>query len=456
MRSWIMKKLGISESGLETEFLPAALEVTETPPSPIGRAILLVIMFFAVFAICWACLGKTDVVAIASGKIIPSGKVKTIQLLEIGVIRRIAVEEGQHVNKGDILIEMDTTSTQASIEQLERDSIESQYELARINALLKWEPEGTDLPRLILPDTTSPALQDVISVYHERVREDAETLRSQLTVLNSEIKQHNAKLAAASFRVEKLSKLLPISEKWARSLKKLYDDGMGSEYDWLVRESERITAEQDLREEKQHVEEIRAAIQSSNKRKQQAIAVFRKDLLDKKSNTTVLLEKLTQELVKARRVNTLKNITAPVSGRVQQLAAHTVGGVINEAEPVMVIVPDDCKLEVEAQILNKDVGFVHAGQQAEIKIEAFPYTQYGTIDGKVKSISGDAIQIERQGLVYLGRFELEKDRLTVDGNDVILAPGMAVTAEVKIRQRRLIEFFLSPLLKYSDESLRER
>lgn len=260
--------------------------------------------------------------------------------------------------------------------QLERDLIESQYDLARIKSLLEWEPEGSVLPRLELPGSTSPALQSVVSVYHERVREDAETLMSQLSVLNSEIKQFDARLAAASFRVEKLSKLLTISEKWPRSLKKLYEDGMGRQYDWLVRESETITAEQDLRAEKQQVEEIKAAIQSSNKRKKQVVAVFRKDLLDKKSDIAIRIEKLTQELVKARRVNTLKNFTAPVFGRVQQLAAHTVEGVINEAEPVMVIVNYDCMLEVEAKILNKDLGFVYVGQQAEIKVKAFSYTQY--------------------------------------------------------------------------------
>ena len=165
---------------------------------------------------------------------------------------------------------------------------------------------------------------------------------------------------------------------------------------------------------------------------------------------------LAQEKVKAEDRGRLLRLTAPVGGTVQQLAVHTVGGVVTPAQPLMVIVPGDNPLEVEAFVANKDIGFVRNDQVAEIKVETFPFTKYGTLPGKVMQVSGNAIQDEKRGLVYAARVKLEKATLNVDGKTVNLSPGMAVTVEIKTGKRRVIDYFLSPLLQYGDESLRER
>ncbi|HAS88423.1 MAG TPA: HlyD family type I secretion periplasmic adaptor subunit, partial [Desulfovibrio sp.] len=149
-------------------------------------------------------------------------------------------------------------------------------------------------------------------------------------------------------------------------------------------------------------------------------------------------------------------LTAPVDGEVQQLSVHTIGGVVKEAQPLMVIVPERSKLEVEASILNRDIGFVKEGQHAEIKLEAFPYTEYGSIPGEVISVSSDAVQDREGRLTFLCRVKLNQDFIPVNGQKVKLIPGMRATAEVAIRKRRLITYFLSPLMKYKTESLRER
>ncbi len=152
----------------------------------------------------------------------------------------------------------------------------------------------------------------------------------------------------------------------------------------------------------------------------------------------------------------LPPLASPVDGTVQQLSVHTEGGVVTEAQPLMVIVPSDNPLEVEAFFENKDIGFVKAGQEAEVKIETFQYTKYGTIDAEVSSVSHDAINDEKRGLIYSSRVRMARTRLMVDGTEVGLSPGMAVTVEVKTGQRRVIEYFLAPLLQHTSESLRER
>lgn len=152
----------------------------------------------------------------------------------------------------------------------------------------------------------------------------------------------------------------------------------------------------------------------------------------------------------------MPRLAAPVDGIVQQLAIHTIGGVVTPAQPLMVIVPESQKLEIEAMVLNKDIGFVSANQPAEIKLEAFPFTKYGIIDGTVSQVSSDAIQDEKQGLVYAARIAMTQSSINVDGKQVNLSPGMAVTTEIKTGKRRIIEYLLGPVLQYRQESLRER
>ena len=145
-----------------------------------------------------------------------------------------------------------------------------------------------------------------------------------------------------------------------------------------------------------------------------------------------------------------------MAGVVQQLAVHTVGGVVTPAQELMVIVPADSRIEVESMVLNKDIGFVHSGQEAEIKVESFPFTRYGTIVGEVKFVSRDAVADETLGLVYPARMKMAKTTILSGSTEVPLAPGMAVTVEIKTGKRRLIEYLLAPLQRYRDESLRER
>jgi hemolysin D len=186
------------------------------------------------------------------------------------------------------------------------------------------------------------------------------------------------------------------------------------------------------------------------------VADARRTNLERLNEAREHISLVEQDLIKARQSEWLTKLTAPVSGTVQQLAVRTVGGVVTAAQPLLLIVPEEHTLEIEAFLENKDVGFVLAGQEASVKIEAFPYTRYGIVPGTVTTVSDDAINDEKLGLVYSLRVALARSTIPVNGVDVKLAPGMAVTADVKTGQRRVIEYFLGPLAEYSAESLRER
>ena len=186
-----------------------------------------------------------------------------------------------------------------------------------------------------------------------------------------------------------------------------------------------------------------------------------------------------QDLIKTGERARLERLTAPIDGVVQQLAVHTVGGVVTPAQALLVLVPTDSHLEIQALVPNRDIGFVHAGQRADIKVDTFPYTRYGLLNGEVESVSADAVTADQRSdksdqhvdsvsaskdardtgtnePVYEARVSLDRTQMQIDENTVNLAPGMAVTVEIKTGSHRVISYLLSPLLRYGHESLRER
>ena len=229
-----------------------------------------------------------------------------------------------------------------------------------------------------------------------------------------------------------------------------------AEQTWLELEEQRIEQQQELAALKSRTDQVEASIREAREQRVALDAEFRGRLLTKLAETERRIDQLQQERVKASQRRDLKRMTAPVGGVVQQLAVHTIGGVVTPAQELMKIVPESESLEVEAWVLNKDIGFVQEGQAAEVKIETFPFTRYGTIDAEMLDVSNDAITDEHKGLVYAARVLMKDSVIRVGEKLVNLTPGMAVTVEVKTGKRRLIEFILSPLLRYKSESLGER
>jgi len=304
----------------DREFLPAALEIQETPASPVGRITMISLCLFVVIAVLWAVFGKVDIIAVGEGRIIPNGHVKLIQPFETGVVAAIHVQNGQKVKKGDLLVELDITQT------------------------------------------------------------DADRLR--------------------------LEKQLPIAREKFKITQKLYKQGASSKFDLLTHEKDLIQMEQDL----------------------------------KKAQQRVLLQ----------------NLSSPIDGIVQELQIHTIGGIVTPAQELMKVVPQNVSLEAEIMLANKDIGFVEEGQDVKIKLEAFPFTKYGMIDGTVLHVSNDAIQDEDLGPVFSARISMDKSTIQIEKRLVQLSPGMSLSGEIKTGYRRIIEYFLSPILKYKAEVIRER
>lgn len=434
-------------AGPEVEFLPAVLEIQETPPSPVGRAVGATIVGVFLAAILWAGFGEMDIVAIAQGKIIPSGHSKVIQPLESGVIRAIYVRDGQEVSIGQVLIDLDPTAAVADRDRLSNEYFSARIEAARLRALLAGKPE-LDPP--MGADSTLVGLQQ--RMLHEQLAEyDARVKAAQYLIA-----QRRAALQATRETIERLETTVPIQAQRAEAYKKLVEQQYVSQVEYLAAEKLRIEEVQELERQKEILRQDMAALSEAEENYHAFQSEFRQGRHAELATVETKILSLAQDLIKAEQRSGLQRLTAPTDGVVQQLAVHTVGGVVTPAQQLMVVVPREHQLEVEAWVENKDIGFVRAGQPVVTKVESFPFTRYGTIEGSLMTVSHDAVPLEKGGLVFAARVALDRSTMQVEGTEVNLSPGMAVTVEIKTGTRRLLEFFLSPLLRGVQEAARER
>ncbi|MET1081423.1 MAG: HlyD family type I secretion periplasmic adaptor subunit [Pseudomonas sp.] len=438
----------------EVQFLPAALALQDQPVHPAPRIIQWLLMAFAALALLWACLGKIDVVATASGKIVPSGKSKVIQPNDVAVVKAIHVQDGQRVKAGDLLVELDGQITGADVQRLKNDRLAAQVDAARAAALLEAIQSKQPPASLaaLIPEA-SPAQQQAAQRW---LQGQYLELSSQLEQVDAEIEQRAAELHSARGTVSALQITLPITRQLETDYQRLLEKNFVAKHAYLEKQQIRLDQERELALQQSRVQEVSAAQKAAARRREGVLAQTRRAMLDLQSEAEQRSAALAQELKKAEQLDRLTQLTAPVDGTVQQLAIHTDGGVVTEAQPLMVIVPSDQPVEVEAMLENKDIGFVRPGQEVEIKVETFTFTKYGIIHGTVQSISNDAIEDEKRGLVYSTRILLKESHIQVGENLIALSPGMAVRAEVKTDKRKVIDYFLSPLKEYKDESLKER
>jgi membrane fusion protein, hemolysin D len=458
--------------GAELEFLPAALEIVETPPSPIGRTIGVTIILLFCAALVWAWWGTIDIVASETGKIVPSGRTKVIQPFETGVVRSIRVQDGQVVKAGDALIELDPTVNAAERDRLHDDLVAEKLNIARLRAGLA----AGDNP---MADFIPPADADPAQIGTQRqvLLSQVTEHRAKIAALARQQAQKQAEQATIAATIHKLEALILIIQPRADLRKTLMDRGLISKLTYSETLQELVEQQEELSVQKSHLHEAEAAVAAIRETRGQAEAEYRHTLSGELAKTEQKVNGLTEDLIKAEQKTKLQQLTAPVDGVVQQLAIHTVGGVVTPAQPVLVIVPSDSQLEIEAMVSNRDIGFVHPGQDAEIKIDTFDFTRYGLLHGKVLSVSQDAIIRNRQEgrssdqrlgtqndtsepldqeLNYSARISLDRAKMQIDDRMVNLSAGMAATVEIKTGSRTILSYLLSPLLRYRQETMRER
>jgi hemolysin D len=456
----------------ETAFLPAALEIVETPASPVGRAVALTIIAIFCVSVGWASISHVDIVASASGKIIPSGGTKVIQPFETGIVRAIHVHDGQQVKAGNILVELDPTINESDRDHLRSDLMATQLEIARLKAGLADMKNPVD--GFHPPSDATPAQVDMQRDY--LIKQTVE-YRAKIEGLDRQLEQKQAERDTIQATIGKLAAVVPIVQQRVDIRKVSAEQEYTSKFQYLEMQQLLVEQQQELVVQRSRLRETQASVAALSESRTQAIAEFHRTLFGQLAEAERKADGLRYDIAKSDQKINAQYLTAPIDGTVQQLAIHTIGGVVSPAQALLTVVPLQSRLEIEAMILNRDIGFVHPKQPAEIKVDTFNFTKYGLLHGEVLSVSQDAIvrdkPIDRgseknpgadntssepkgQDLSFSARVSLDRSQMQIDDRLINLTPGMAVTVEIKTGSRSVLGYLLSPLMKYGHDSLRER
>ncbi|ABY69900.1 HlyD family type I secretion periplasmic adaptor subunit [Actinobacillus pleuropneumoniae] len=440
----------------ENEFLPAHLELIETPISKKPRLIAYLIMLFLFLAIVISIISKVEIVASATGKLVFSGHSKEIKPIENALVKDIFVKDGQFVEKGQLLLNLTALGADADKQKTKVSLGLERLDGYRYKSLL-YSIEHNRLPLLDFnqADFDSVQEEDKTNARH-LITEQFETWQKQKYQKELAYQRKQAEKQTVLANIRKYESASRIEKEKLSDLKKLYDVKSISKHELLAQENRYVEASNELSVYQSHLKEVESDLLKAQEDLKLVTQLFKSDILEKLQQNIQREKQLTLELEKNEQRQLASIIRAPVSGTVQQLKTHTKGGVVTTAETLMVIAPEDDVLEVSALIQNKDIGFVEIGQEAVIKVETFPYTRYGYLYGKVKTITLDAIEHPQLGLVFNSIIEINKKTLTDGDKEIQLGSGMSVIAEIKTGERSVISFLLSPLEESITESLRER
>lgn len=432
-------------------FLPAELELVETPVHPAPRWAMRILVLLTAIALLIGVCGRLDIVVTASGQFIPNARVKTIQPAITGVVREIQVRDGERVVAGQLLMKLDTTLAAADADKARSARLDADLAAARAGALLAAQRDNQ--PPLVARVDGAPEAR----VHDAQRQAEGAWLeyRAQYDGAHAELLKQQAALDTTRAEIAKLAQTSPLARQQADAYHALVTDRYVARYEYLDKEQNALDKEHELAAQRSHANELVAGIAGQRAQVEATASKFRRDQLDELEKDTQQIAQSSADETKAQTRQSLLSLSAPVSGTVQQLNVHTLGGVVTTAQSLMEIVPDDT-LEVEARLQNRDVGFMAVGQRAAVKIEAFPYTRYGYLNGTVTDVSNDAVQDKKLGPTFPVRIRLETNRIHIENRWITLSPGMAVTADIRTGTRSVIGYFFDPLLRTAQESMRER
>ncbi len=456
---------------IEREFLPHLLEIQETPPSRSERRMLWVIVLALGVLLCWSIFGKMDIVATAPGKFIPDGRVKVIQPTETSVVKAIHVREGQHVKEGDLLIELDPALSEADLASASLTYQQNRLEQARLIAELKGSRPGYSKDA----SAESIALQEALR--EARLA----TYQTKLAAARAAIEERQSALGVAEAQLKKAEVTLQIAQERETKVAKLLEVNFISRMDYLKNLQELESAKHDLVAQQKTVEQQRHSHRQAIEQRNVIQRDWRSSVLADLDKEITAHPGLRRDKEKAERLNDLKTLRSPVNGYVQAVGVTTLGGVVTPAQSLVAIVPEDTPLFVEADLSNDDIGYVRVGQKVDIKVDTYPFQKYGILSGtlvwvspdagprdgaanqgqdaKAANGSGDSAGQQSNKSAYSYKVHVKPDleaRLVVGGQFAVLQAGMTVQADIMTDRRRVIEFLLSPIVKYMDEGLKVR
>lgn len=433
---------------------------TYASPDILGRKIILygcwMFVLLVIVPLVWSMVAPLYSAAIAPGQVILDSNKKTIQHLEGGIISEILVREGMSVNKGDVLVRLDATTTKASYELVKKQYIASLATEARLIAE-RDKAENISFPaELLSQQGKDPIVDENIDNQTRLFKTRRSNLEGQVAVLNQKVEQANKQIEGYESQIKSADSQLALLNEEIGVVSKLLRDGNASRPRLLALQRNAADIGGQKGQYVASISQAREAIVESQKNIINAQEEFLKDTLKELSDTQVTLsdlrEKINANEDKLKRID----ILAPIAGRVNDLKVHTVGGVIQPGEKLMDIVPDNDKLIVEAKVMPQDIDVVHDGLEASVRLTAYKTRKVPPVSGKVINVSGDRFNDERTGMsYYLARVEVDMKEIGQLEN-VHLYPGMPADVLIITGKRTALAYLWSPISDSFNKAFREQ
>jgi len=437
--------MGLFHTKDRHEFRPLLVEIDERPLNPLGRALLWTLIVLLLITGLWLYFAKIDVVVSARGKVIPSGEIKLIQPIDTGVISKILVHEGEYVHKGQVLVEIDPRVTESDLASKKRNLALLELEIARFKALIEEKP-------FVIP----PSIKDASAIAIQQKLYDAslQSYRQQVASIDEQLRQLQEQMRSTEIDRARIEMLRQSAEEKKRRLEKVLDIIARSEYDEIKSRVEDYA--QQAKMKRHELKQLEAKIAELRRQRRFIQEDFKNKLLERLTQKRKEATDLSVEIAAVEFKSAKQRLRSPVDGYVGKLMVHTIGGVVTPAEKLLSIIPKDVPLVVKATVLNQDIGFIKEGMSSAIKVDTYDFQKYGLLEGNVTHISDDAIEDEKMGPVYEVYIAPHQNYLLYHGEKLYIHAGMSVTAELKVGKRRVIEFFIYPLIKYLDEGMSVR
>jgi HlyD family secretion protein len=422
-----------------------ASELAATAPSLVTRGVLYALVLLLVTAILWATFSQIDRVVVATGRLITRSQPIVVQPLETSVVRSVDVRVGQAVSKGERLVTLDPTFAEADITQVKQRFASLEAEVTRLEAELAGKPYRSD------GDKDSAVQAEIYDKRNGEYVARINSYKADLARIDADLTGTQRTVAVLE---ERLASVKAIEKMKAELKEKQFVSQMGL----LEAREKRLEVETAFEDASNRLKQLREQATKARADMDVFTKAWRQKTLDDTVRARRERDALREQLSKMERRGALVYLTAPFDATVLEINKRTVGSVAKEADTILTLVPQDDVLEAEVQISAEDVGFIRKNDPARLKIDAFPFQRHGTVDGTLTVIGADSIAVEAAGgqrVYFPARVTNITGKLRAVPEDTRLSPGMTVTAEIRVGTRSAISYFLWPLIKAFDESMRE-